>query len=251
MGTTSLDLKVTDSGGQTATLRATFTINLAQTPTISIGLGSTTQPAVSVTLSSPVAKDVTGTLTLSFVSSVGGTDNMIRFSNGALTLNFQIPAGTTTATFPTAPNVAVITGTVAGTITLQVTASTSDGINLPAPPQTIVENPARPVITSVTLQQVSGGVSVVVTGYSNTREVSKGLFHFTVSSGNVLSQSDITVPLTSAYTTWFSNTLANNTGGQFTLTQPFAVGQGSATDVTGVQVTLTNQQGDSLPVSSP
>ncbi len=66
-GTTNVDLKVTDSGGQTATLHATFTINLAQTPTISIGLGSTTQPAVSVTLSTPATKDVTG-MTLSFVS---------------------------------------------------------------------------------------------------------------------------------------------------------------------------------------
>jgi hypothetical protein len=107
------------------------------------------------------------------------------------------------------------------------------------------------VITSVALQQVTGGINVIVTGYSNTREVSTGLFHFTVSSGNTLSQADITVQLASAYTTWFNNALANATGGQFKLTMPFTVAQGSGTAVTSVQVTLNNNQGASIPVKSP
>ncbi len=253
-GTSNVVALVHDSGLQSAQAPITFTINPGTAPTVTIGVGTSTQPPVSVTLSSAFPEDINGTLTLSFASSVGGTDNMIRFTNGLQSLNFLIPNGTTSATFPNAPNAAVVPGTVAGTITLQVTTLTAaDGTNLlPASPltKTIVTNPAVPVITAVTLQQVSGGINVIVTGYSNTREVSKGQFHFTVSSGNTLSQSDITVALTSAYTTWFSNALASSTGGQFTLTQPFAVTQGVGTAVTGVQATLTNMEGPSAPMSS-
>jgi hypothetical protein len=193
-------------------------------------------------------------MVVTFASSVGGSDATVRFSNGATSLAFQIAANATQATFPSAPNAAVILGTVAGTITLQVTALDSGGTSLlPASPltRTIVVDPAVPVITSVALQQVTGGINVVVTGYSNTREVSSGLFHFSVSTGNTLSQADITVQLGSAYTVWFSNSLANATGGQFKLTMPFAVTQGNGTAVTSVQVTLNNVKGASIPTSSP
>ena len=66
----------------------------------------------------------------------------------------------------------------------------------------------------------------------------------------VLSQADFTVALTAAYTTWFSNTLANATGGQFKLTMPFTVAEGGETLVTSVQVTLTNSIGPSAAVTS-
>ena len=106
------------------------------------------------------------------------------------------------------------------------------------------------MITSVALQQVTGGLSVVVTGYSNTREVSSGSFTFTASSGNTLSQTQFTVALTSAYAAWFSSTASNPTGGQFKLTVPFSV-TGSTAAITKVSVTLTNAKGASAAASSP
>jgi len=117
--------------------------------------------------------------------------------------------------------------------------------------KTIVIAPAVPAISQVVLQQVTGGLNVVVTGYSNTREVSSGSFTFTVSSGNTLSQATIPVTLSSAYAAWFGNSTSNTTGGQFKLTVPFSVTQGSAAAVTKVSVTLTNNQGTSPAVSSP
>jgi len=93
----------------------------------------------------------------------------------------------------------------------------------PAPTKTISLDSAVPVISSVILQQVTGGLNVVVTGYSNTREVSSGSFTFTVSSGNTLSQATIPVQLSSAYAGWFGNASSNATGGQFKLTVPFSV----------------------------
>jgi hypothetical protein len=251
-GTSPVGFTATDSNGLTGTKTINITILLPPTPATSITLGTTTQPAVALTTGAPYPLDITGFLTLTFASSAGGTDDMVRFSNGTRSLEYIVHANQTQAVFPTAANAAIVTGTVAGTITL--TASmTAGGQNVtpsPAPTTTIVINPAVPVISSVALQQVPGGLNVVVTGYSNTREVSSGSFTFTVSSGNTLSQATLTVPLTSAYAAWFGNTASNATGGQFKLTVPFSVTQGSATAVTKVSVTLTNTKGASAAVSS-
>lgn len=253
-GASAVSVTVTDFSGATTTKGITITIIPPNLPPTSIGVGTTTQPPVSLTLGAPFPLDLTGVLTLTFASSAGGTDDMVRFiPSGGRTLPFVVPANSTQATFPSAPNAALITGTVAGTITLKasLTAGGQDVTPSPAPTKTITIAPAVPVITSVALTQVTGGLNVVVTGYSNTREVSSGSFTFTVTSGNTLSQGTLTVPLTSAYATWFNSTTSNATGGQFKLTVPFSVTQGSATAVTRVSVTLTNNQGASGAVSSP
>jgi len=252
-GTSQITFTATDARGQTGSKTISITIILPPAPPASIALGSTTQPGVSLTTGAPYPLDITGILTLTFASSIGSPDGMeARFVNGGRSLQFTVPANTTQANFSGATNPAVMTGTVAGTITLKASLSASgqDITPSPAPTKTITINPAVPVILSVALQQVTGGINVVVEGYSNTREVSSGSFTFTVSSGNTLSQAQFTVTLTSAYATWFNSTASNATGGQFKLTVPFNV-TGSATAVTKVTVTLTNGQGPSAAASSP
>jgi hypothetical protein len=250
-GTSQVGFTATDANNLTGTKTIAITIILPPTPPTTISTGSTTQPAVSVTLGAPYPLEIDGFLTLTFASSVGGTDDMVRFSDGSRHLEFIVRPNTTQAIF-TATNPAVLTGTVAGIITLtgSMSAGGQDITPAPAPTNTITTTAAVPVITSVTLQQVTGGISVVVSGYSNTREVSSGSFTFAVSSGSTLSQAQVTVPLISAYTTWFSSTASNATGGQFKLTVPFSV-TGSATAITKVTVTLTNNKGASAAASSP
>ena len=179
---------------------------------------------------------------------------MVRFSDGTASLQYIVRPNATQAIFPTISNgtPAVLTGTVAGTITLtaNMSAGGQDITPSPAPTKTITIDAAVPVITSVTLQQVTGGLTVVVTGYSNTREVSSGSFTFTVSAGNTLSVATLVVQLTSAFGAWFNNTGSDATGGQFKLTVPFSVTQGAATAITKVTVTLTNSKGASAAVSS-
>ena len=252
-GASPVTFTATDANSQTGSKTITITIALPPAPVTSISVGSTTQPTVSLSTGAPYPVDITGVLTLTFASSVGSPDGMeVRFSNAdaqpAVHRARQYHAGH----LPDAPNAGVMTGTVAGTITLtaSMSAGGQDITPSPAPTQTITIAAAVPVITSVALQQVTGGLSVVVTGYSNTREVSSGSFTFTVSSGNTLSQAQFTVALTSAYATWFSSTASNATGGQFKLTVPFSV-TGSATAVTKVSVTLTNAKGASAAASSP
>ena len=241
-GAFPVTLRATDSDGRTANASITITVNSLPVTIVTPGsTGSGQQPNVAVTVSSPAPGDINGTLTLAFTSSTGGDDKLVGFSNGSRSIAFTIPKGSTTS-----PNVTVITGTVAGTITL-----TAAVLGNPDVIKIITIDSAPPVISQVALQQVTGGISVVVTGYSNTRAVSSGSFTFTVSSGNTLSQATLTVPLTSAFAVWFSNASSNNTGGEFKLTVPFSVTQGSATAITKVSVTLTNAQGTSAAVSSP
>jgi large repetitive protein len=240
-GTFPVTLQAKDADGRTASASITITVtSLSLTIVVPASSGSGQQPGVGISIPAPAPGDISGTLTLAFASSVGGDDKLVAFQNGSRSITFTITKGNTTA-----PNVTVITGTVAGTITLTASVPGNPDII-----KTIVIAPAVPAISQVVLQQVTGGLNVVVTGYSNTREVSSGSFTFTVSSGNTLSQATISVTLSSAYAAWFGNSTSNTTGGQFKLTVPFSVTQGSATAVTKVSVTLTNGQGVSGAVSS-
>ena len=90
---------------------------------------------------------------------------------------------------------------------------------------------------------------MVVTGFSSTRDMVSGLFHFASSSNETISGGgDITVPLSSAFATWYQSSASNAFGSEFTLTVPFNV-QGNPVDVVAVTVSLTNSKGVSNPVT--
>ncbi len=224
-------------------------------PAVTIGglpasSGPAQQPLMTISLASPYSLDVTGTATLTFASSVGGDDQTIQFGTGGRTVNFTIPAGTTQANFSGKANVAVLTGTVAGAITikLSLSASGTDVTPTPQPTATIALVTTVPFIQSVQLQQSTGGFTVVITGFSTTRDMVSGLFHFAPSTNATLAASDVTVQLGGAFTTWYSNTASNAVGSQFLLTVPFTTQNGPPGDIVAVTATLTNSKGPSNPV---
>jgi hypothetical protein len=222
-----------------------FTINLNPTPT-----GYLQQPAVTVTSSSAYPSDISGNIALAFASnsSTGATDQTIQFSTGGGTVNFTIPAGSTTANFSGAPSVSFSTGTTAGTITLtaNVTAPTTASA---VATQTVTNKRSSPVISKVTLSPSSGGVTVVVTGYSPTADMVSATFDFALTAGATLTFNDITVGVSPMFQTWYANTSSYATGSEFTLTVPFTV-TGNPADMTGVTVTLINGFAASNPVTS-
>lgn len=253
-GSPSFTVTVTDARSTTANGTFSVTFNLPALPPPTIGglpdnSPPARQPNVTLTLGSPFPVDITGTLTLTFASAVGGTDDAVQFTTGGRTANFTIPANTRNAVFSTA-NVGVVTGTVAGTIT--VTASlTAGGVNVtptPAPVQRIVIDQAAPVITKVVLNTTASGYEVLVTGYSTARSVTRGTFTFRPTSTGNLQTTTLQVDLTPAFTTWFGSTAANAFGSQFTVTVPFSV-SGPSNAVASVTVVLTNARGDSAAVS--
>ena len=232
----------------TAAVAAVSKVTIGGLPTSS---GYLQQPGITVSLAASYSTDLTGTLTLAFASSVGGDDQTIQFGPGGRTAQFTIPAGSTQASFSGQSSIPVLTGTVAGTITLTVSSLISSGTDVtpsPPPSATIVTNPTVPFISSVTFSVSTGALTVVVNGFSSSRDMTTGSFNFAPATGDAVAQSSIAVQLGSVFTTWYQSATSNAYGSAFTLTVPFSV-QGDAADIVAVTVTLTNSKGTSNPVS--
>ncbi len=262
-------MRVVRTAHATATL-PTLTISLNPMPT-----GFLQQPAMTITASSASASEIDGTVTLNFApitsnaftstnggtytvtNSAGttttytytvGTDQTIQFSTGGTTVNFTIPAGATKANFSGASSVAFSTGTIAGTITLTANVSAPTSISSVAT-QTVTNKPTFPAISSVKLSQTSGGVTVVVSGYSSTDDMISGVFTFNLSSNATITANYISVPVSFYFEPYYATTASYATGSEFTLTVPFTV-TGNPNDLVGVSVMLINSIATSNPVSS-
>jgi hypothetical protein len=210
-------------------------------------VGPAQQPTVGFVLNSGYPIPLDGTVTLTFApnAAVPDDDPAIQFSTGGRTLAFSLPANSTAL-----PALNLQTGTVAGTITLAVTL-TADGVDVtpPGSTATIVIPRAAPVITSVSLVRGATSVQLNVVGYATSREVVQGAFQFTPSANNTFTSSNITVPLSAPFVTWYESAPGASFGSQFTLSQPFSLG-GSSDAVTSVTVTLQNAVGTSQPATA-
>ena len=251
-------ISVTDSAGTTVNDGLTLIVNNPTAPTVTVTFtgpsssGFEQQIPVSIAIGAAYPVAIAGSVTLTFAPSVtpatGVDDAMIQFSSGSRTINFTIPAGSTTPTLTNASSITILTGTTAGTITL-TTDLTAAGVDLGKTTKTIVNNSGVPFISSVAFQQTPGGITVTVVGFSSTRDMVSGLFHFAPATNVTFTSGDITVPLTTPFSTWWTNTTQSNPyGTQFTLTAPFTLSTQS-TAVVSVTVTLTNSKGASNPVT--
>jgi hypothetical protein len=115
-----------------------------------------------------------------------------------------------------------------------------------------VNAPGVPFISKVTLQQISGGVTVVIRGFSSTRDMVNASFIFAPATGDTFISDNISVPVQTAFATWYANTaVANPFGTEFTLTIPFTLATAtqsvSSVAVVSVTVTLQNSKGASNP----
>jgi hypothetical protein len=79
---------------------------------------------------------------------------------------------------------------------------------------------------------------------SDTREVTSATFHFTAASGNSLTASDFTLPVSPQFTTWFQDPNSAGDGGTFAYSQKFSV-TGDSAKIVSVTVTLSNSAGRS------
>ncbi len=240
----------------------TIVVNAAPSLTISglptVGVAAT-QSSASVALSGGTYPlPISGTMTLAFAPAAGGSQNYdAKFGTGTgTTVNFTIPANSPTGLFGTASSVPVIIGTVAGTITITTVIQDSAGNTLPPPaPIVIPVNATVPVIVGVIPGAVTtGGFSIAVTGRSTPRNMTSAVFHFTAPTGTQLASADITVPLTSAFTTWYGSAASIPFGSSFTMAVQFSFTgpAGQTVPYTTVTVTLTNSVGastTSAPVS--
>jgi hypothetical protein len=120
---------------------------------------------------------------------------------------------------------------------------------------TIVTAAGVPFISNVTLTQVPGGVNVTVTGFSSTRDMINGQFAFVSSSNSTFTYPNVSVPLNTAFTTWWAMPSTTNAyGTQFSVTVPFTITNpqdDAISNVVAVSVTVTleNSKGASNPVT--
>jgi hypothetical protein len=254
-GTFNFTITSQDSATPPQITERSFTVIVALPPVSGVtidlpaNLQPQQQPPVTVNIGQPFPSKITGTLTLTFTPNAANNadDPYIEFLTGGRSVSFTIPAGETQAQFDV-PQMAVQTGTTAGTITLTTALQTDTGpVNCNCElNRTIVIPRTAPVITSVRLQRSGNGFTVTITGFSTSREVTQGTFRF---GGTNLQGNEATVPLTASFNAWFQGTASQQFGGQFTLSFPFTI-QGDPNNVTSVTVTLTNSAGTSQPATA-
>jgi hypothetical protein len=105
-----------------------------------------------------------------------------------------------------------------------------------------------PTISRLELTRTGGGFELVVTGYSTPRQMTQAVVKLTPASGQTIATGEFTIPLESAFTSYYSGSASTPYGSQFRLVIPFFVPQGLS-GLSSVSVTLANQVGSS-PTSS-
>jgi hypothetical protein len=216
------------------------------------------QPAYQLAIREPYSIDLVGTLNLAFSSTVFASDPAVQFASGGRTATFFIPAGFTRAAFlNNSEQVAIQTGTVAGTINIFPTFATTNGIDLTpstVPVVALTIAPGAPQITSVSIaNQTANSLSLSITGYATSRSVTQMGLTLTPASGQNLTTTSFTVPVESAFQSWYQTAPSQAAGSSFTLTIPFSL-SGNATApaqltraIQSIAITLTNAQGTSTP----
>jgi hypothetical protein len=259
-------------GGVTSTLRVnevSFTLSGTGTPPASLPAYDfqapssvqqpSSQPSVGLTLSAPYALDLRGTLTLSFVPSMVIDDPAIQFASGGRTVKFTIPANTTQALFAnSATSMPFQTGTVAGNLVITPNFALSGGFDLtPSSPValTMTVPPSAPQISSAgIINQTLNSFTVLLSGYSTARAVSRLDIEVTPKAGTELTATQLTLDVSSASAAWFQSTLSEQSyGGMFSMEIPFKLPNSSTADlvhkIQSLSIRATNQSGTSGAVS--
>jgi streptogramin lyase len=234
-----------------------FTVNPAVVFSIS-GLPSSISPGQQISFTVSIAQayteDLSGELTLQFTPGQAlPPDPTIALRGGACvagtcSVAFQIPASQTSAAL------SLQTGTVAGSLEFSISNTTVGGtaVTLSNNPPISVSAPAQPpTITSVSIQPESSGFNVVVTGFSNTREITEADFTFTPATGGQLQTSTFSLTdVAGTFQSYYPTAAAMAVGSEFVYTQPFSLTAGSIGTLQSVTVTLKNAQGSSSSVKA-
>jgi len=216
---------------------------------------------VSLTLSKAYPLDLNGTLTLTTQGSFG-TDEAVQFDTGGRTVSFSIPANSTSANFAgQGSELPLQTGTVAETVTLAPTFTTTGGVNVtPASPATLqfTVPPEAPVLqTAAAIGQTTSSFDLVLTGYSTTRSLTTLNVTFTPAAGFTLGTTSLTIDISQASTAYYLSSSAAGFGGLFQVTMPFTLqgtaptGQTLLERLASVSATVSNSTGTSNSLTAP
>jgi len=226
------------------------------------------QEPVTLSLASTYPVDLEGVLTIT-TSGNFGTDPAAQFevgsSTGNRTVDFTIPAGSTSANFAgQGSQIFLQTGTVAETIILTPTFATASGIDLtPTSPSTLEFTipSSAPFLESVAVTNVvssptDASFTLAIVGYSTTRDLTSLSVTLTPASGFKLTTTQLTTPLTGVANLWFQSTASQAFGGLFqvnetyTLTGSLKANQTLLNAIASVSATMTNSVGTSAAIQA-
>jgi hypothetical protein len=248
--------------GSAASPALTFTI---VAPVVSAWLGglngtvsAASQGSIVVNFSASTPVEASGTLTAQFSPNAANLEPWCQpeiglgFLSGATrtrTRTFVIGAGERSVSIP------FETGTVAGTITVRLTALNSAGADVlqgRSVTSTITVDRGGPsiVANSVKIEGASGsGFDVTLSGVMPGRELTEAEYTFTAASTARLETTTVTVNLRTPALQWFQTVEGCNAGGRFWLRMPFTTANGDNTSVASVSVSLKNGSQTSGSVS--
>jgi hypothetical protein len=254
-GAFAFTLQVADASGGSATGNFTLVVSLPPLPSVSMdGLpdpaNAAAQPAFRISLPTAYPVQLTGQIVLTFTpdADVPVDDPAVQFATGGRTLNFTIPAGDTTAAFSTS-QMALQTGTVAGTITLNLGLQSASGEVTATSTRTVHVPRAAPVTRTLRVVHTAGGFELHITAYATPRQLTQAVVQFTPSAGSSLQTTQLTIALTDLAANWYQSAASSQFGSQFTLVLPFTI-QGNAAGIDSVGVSLVNNQGSSAAVTA-
>ena len=214
-----------------------------------------TQSNVSLTLAQSYPLDLTGTLTITTQGNLG-TDNSVQFASGGRTVDFTIPAGSTSADFAgQGSQIPIQTGTVAESVTLTPTFTTSGGVSVtPASPSTLqfaIASTSPVLLIAQANGQTGNSFNLVLIGYSTTRSLNSLNVTFNAAQGFSIGTAQFTIDLSQISTAWFQSSASQAFGGQFMVTMPFTLtgtvktGQTLLQSIASVTATVSNAVGSS------
>jgi hypothetical protein len=251
VGSQDFVIRVTDS--TTASTTRSFTLLVQAVgggsfPTISANVPATGTPtqqlAFSLFLSAPFPSAIPIQLNLAFSSNaaIPADDPMTQFSNGSRTVNFTIPANTTSFPVPAS----LLLGTVSGTVRLT---GNSQGGPAAIPVGSLTIPPSGPQITNVNVARPNGGLELQITGYSPMRRVVSVEFGFGLRTQSGTQQFTLRRSVESDFTNWYRDPASTPFGSAFSYRQSFTVQSNVSVD--SVTVTLINEQGGTPSSSVP
>ncbi|MEO5924837.1 MAG: putative Ig domain-containing protein [Bryobacteraceae bacterium] len=271
LGGRSFDVRITDAANRSTTQVCSLAIGQPVVPAISLldppatVSAASTSLGLTVQLAAAYTAPVKGQLTMKITPETAGTDPIVNsadpllaFANGQRTVPFTIAAGATRVTLPVAS-----TGTVASTVGVFVEGLEASGAPISQYPTAkffrIV--PAVPTITTACYVRTNSEEGIhldfKVTGFSNTRELTKALVTIPGLAG---AQPNIPVPAEFVFNTtdtlavdangvataYYSSAVNVRTGGAFTLTIPVTLNAlAPIAKLDGVQFSLANHVGPS------
>lgn len=247
-------LRVSDSAGASARYDCALSVKPIALPGIEITTTTadlvdatlTSSPLVGVTLrlASPLPYTITGSLT---VTGPTAAANLNRPGEAP----FTIPAGETTQT----ERISLQRGTVAGSVQITISSLNVSGgpATLPSPaPSMRLTIPAQAPSFLVTASSSGGAITIVVTGYSTTRDIIGGTINFGAAGGATVEDGTIdlaVINISQMFASYFSSSTSNNNG-FFKLTIPISI-EGDTNAISTVTVSLRGSAGSSTSPAIP